>query len=303
MSENVQTVTSESRAEFVAQRLGLNDKPVETKDAAPQPTPETPPVEQADPAPAETPADDPASKPHKNEKIERRFSELTQKRRDAEAAAAAAAEEARQLREKLAQYEKPAQPAQPAQSEDVAPDAAKYQDPFEYAKDLAEYSARKALENREKQEILRRQQEAQEAATRSWVERVEKAKAEIPDFQEMVESSEVAVSDQVRDAIMDSDVGPQILYYLADNPEKAKSLGEMTVAKALRELGKIEASIEAKAKPVDKTPVPAKVASKAPEPITPIRGGTASPDAKISSSGEFTGTFAEFKALRKAGKI
>lgn len=300
MSENVQTVTSESRAEFVAQRLGLSDKPVETRDAAPQPTPEATPVEQADPAPPETPADDPASKPHKNEKIERRFSELTQKRREAEAAAAAAAEEARQLREKLAQYEKPPQPAQP---EDAAPDPAKYQDPFEYAKDLAEYSARKALENREKQEIQRRQQEAQEAATRSWEERVERAKAEIPDFQEMVESSEVAVSDQVRDAIMDSDVGPQILYYLADNPEKAKSIGEMTVAKALRELGKIEASIEAKAKPVDKTPVPAKVASKAPEPITPIRGGTASPDAKISSSGEFTGTFAEFKALRKAGKI
>jgi len=41
------------------------------------------------------------------------------------------------------------------------------------------------------------------------------------------------VSNEVRDAIFESEVGPRILYHLAENPEIAEQLQGMTLTKAL----------------------------------------------------------------------
>ncbi len=43
--------------------------------------------------------------------------------------------------------------------------------------------------------------------------------------------------------------------------------------------------------------------SKAPAPITPLNGRNAGTGVPIDDKGEFTGTPAEWRALRKAGKI
>jgi hypothetical protein len=48
----------------------------------------------------------------------------------------------------------------------------------------------------------------------AWGQRVKAAKAEMPDFDDMVGSADVVVSNEVRDAIFESDVGPRILYHL-----------------------------------------------------------------------------------------
>jgi hypothetical protein len=53
----------------------------------------------------------------------------------------------------------------------------------------------------------------------AWGQRVKAAKAEMPDFDDMISSTDVTVSNEVRDAIFESDVGPRILYHLAENPD------------------------------------------------------------------------------------
>ena len=114
----------------------------------------------------------------------------------------------------------------------------------------------------------------------------------------MIASSDVSVSDQVRDAILESDVGPRILYHLAENPEVAQSLNSLTVQAALRMLGRLEAKFE-KVEAEEPAAKPAPTKSKAPAPISPIRGSGAVPDVSDADKMDFQ----QWKAARKAGKI
>jgi len=65
----------------------------------------------------------------------------------------------------------------------------------------------------------------------------------------------------------------------------------------LKEIGKLEARFEAKA---EEKPV---VRSKAPAPVTPIKAASGVADTKLSSDGNWYGSYAEWKAARKAGKV
>ena len=121
----------------------------------------------------------------------------------------------------------------------------------------------------------------------------------MPDFDDMVGSADVVVSNEVRDAIFESEVGPRILYHLAENPEYAEKLSSMTVASALRNIGKLEAQYE-KTEPTSKTVVGK---SKAPAPINPIRSAANGRDVPLTSDGKFEGSYQAYKAARMAGRI
>jgi hypothetical protein len=125
----------------------------------------------------------------------------------------------------------------------------------------------------------------------------------MPDFDEIVASSTTVVSDAVRDAIIESDVGAQILYHLASDDEYAESLSKMPAIKALKEIGRLEARFEAQD---EKPEVKARTVtqSKAPAPISPLKGGkSAGADVLVDTNGEFYGSYAQWKAARKANKI
>ena len=163
---------------------------------------------------------------------------------------------------------------------------------------MAEFSTAKALANRDKQEAERKANEERQKVMTSWQTKLEAAKSELPDYEDMVASSDVVVSDQVRDAILDSDVGPKILYHLAENPEIATKISGLPLSSALREIGRLEARFEKTAE----APKPAVRKSNAPAPINPIRGGS-NVDVPLTSEGEFTGTIHQWKEMRKSGKI
>ena len=179
-----------------------------------------------------------------------------------------------------------------------------FNDMFEYAKALAEYTADKKLMERERAETERKAQEARAEFEQNWAKRVDSVRKELPDFDEMIQSSEVSVSDPVRDAIMESDVGPKILYHLAENPDFAAELGKKTVTAALREIGKLEVRFE---KREEKTAAPSKPeavkSTRAPAPISPIRGAISTGENNVDANGNFHGTFAQWKAARQARKI
>jgi hypothetical protein len=132
-----------------------------------------------------------------------------------------------------------------------------------------------------------------------WNKRQSEVKKELPDYDDMIASSEVVVSDQVRDAIFESDLGPRILYHLAENPEVAEKLSKLTSIGALREIGKIEARLEK----APQEEVKAATKSNAPKPISPIRATSAATDNNLDSNGEFHGTYQQWKEARLAKKI
>jgi len=287
-------VTSENLAEFNADKLGLASEESPTA-AEVDENPSEPAAEKGQSEPKL--ADDEATgteEKKQNPKLEKRFSELTKQRKEAEA-------RAEELERRLAAIEgKQAQPAQ-AQPESVQkPTPDNYRDAFEYAEALSQWSAEQALLKRE-QEVKQKEFEVQkQKVIQTWQQKLEATIAELPDYEDMVASSNVKVNDTVRDAILESDVGPRILYELASDDDIAEKLSTMSTASALKLIGKLEAKFEKTEEPVkaEKKTVAAK--SKAPEPIRPLRstGGVA----EVSMDGNDM-SYQQWKAARQAGKI
>lgn len=98
----------------------------------------------------------------------------------------------------------------------------------------------------------------------SWDDRQVAAMAILTDYNDVVGSSEVQIADHVKDAVMESERGPELAYHMARNPALAEQLNKMSPARAALELGRMEASLETSV---------VKPGSKAPTPITPIVGG------------------------------
>ena len=302
MSEaNVRTadnvVTSDNLAEWTANKLGLASEEAPVAAEAVEETPDSEPAVEAQ-AESEPEAEDEAQvtdKPKQNPKLEKRFSELTKRAKQAEADKAS-------LEARLKEIESRQAPApQKADSVSEKPQASQFNDAFEYAEALAEWSAEKALEQRDIQEQQRKVDEQRNEVIKSWSAKLEAAKADIPDFDDMVASSNVQVRDEVRDAILESDVGPQILYHLASDDDYASKLAAMPTNKALKELGKLEVQFERKEAPIEKSEPVAR--SKAPAPIKPITAGKGTSDVLIDGNGAFHGTYAQWKAARQAKRI
>lgn len=300
-------VTSANADEFYANRLGLAEEaPVEAvveekiaepaeeaNDQSEQPTEET-----------ETKA---TEEKKQNPKLEKRFSELTKQREEARKEAAKEREAREALENRLKELEEKVSP-KPVEQENVKPQPSQFNDAFEYAEALAEWSAEQAILNREKAEAERKEQEQRQSVIKSWNERLETVKADLPDYDEMIASaSDITVSDAIRDAMLESEQGPRILYHLAENPELAEKLNSMSQVSALREIGKLEAKFEANATPKEaKTEAETKpfiARSKAPAPITPIKTSSAVADVGVTADGEFHGTYQQWRESRKAGKI
>lgn len=292
-----QVLTSENAAEFYANRLGLAESPAETEavEETPEPVAED---EQSEPKEAEKEANQEGER-KQNPKLEKRFSEITKQREEARQEAQRERQARVDLEQRLAALEQQRQPQQQSYI-DQEPQPSQFADAFEYAKALAEFSTEKALAERDRQVAQAREQEAQQKIIQSWAQKVQDAKAELPDFDDLVASSDVVVNNAVRDAILESDVGPRILYHLAENNDLAKKIASLSPNAALREIGKLEARFEVKPETKQTAPV---VRSKAPAPIQPIRGGQGQPDVPMSANGEWHGSYQAWKLARKAGKI
>ena len=288
-------LTSENSAEFYANKLGLAD-PAPTEavvDESPaEPVQE---VDQSEPD-AKTEAEATEQPKKQNPKLEKRFSELSKARDAARQEAANERQQREALEARIKALEQ--QPQQQAQVQTDEPQPGDYNDAFDYARDLAKFEAKRMIQAEKQAEAQVKAQEAQQKVLSTWNERINEAKQELPDYDEMIASSDVVIHDVIRDAILESDVGPRILYHLAENEDFAKKFAGMPLPQALKELGKLES----KYAPSEEKSVAVRK-SKAPPPINPIRGTSGSVDAPINERGEFTGTVQQWKEMRKSGKI
>lgn len=129
------------------------------------------------------------------------------------------------------------------------PKIADYQDYESYIADLTDWKARAAV-----QEFQRTQQEAQSRSeaertaleiAQSWAGRQQAARANISDYDEVLGNSSTTISPSVTDAILTSERGPEIAYHLAKSPELVGRLNRLSPLAAAREIGKIEAALDA----------------------------------------------------------
>ena len=283
-------LTSENSAEFYANKLNLADQ---NDDVAV----DAEPSKESDQSEPDAEQGKTTEERKQNPKLEKRFSELTKQREQAKAEAQSERQQREALETRLRVLEQQAIP-QKVQSVDEEPQPGQFQDAFEYAKALAQYSTETALKERDQQDANKKANEEMQKTLQSWNTKLEKVKAEITDYDDIVSTANVVVSDDIRDSILESDVGPRILYHLAEDLEFAQKLAQMPTRKALIEIGKLEKlyeRTEAKAEPV--------VKSRAPAPIRPLKAAGGVADIPINSSGEFHGTYQSWKEARRAGKI
>jgi hypothetical protein len=284
-------LTSENGAEFYANKLGLAAETEAVVEETPaEPVEQT---EQSEPVAEDEEKVTEERKP--NPKLEKRFSELTKQREQLRKEAEEERGKREQLETRLKALESQAAPK--AQSRDEKPKPDQFVDAFEYAEALADWSAENAVMRARQEDVEKKFQEERQKVLQTWNTRLEATKAELPDYDEMLTSSDVVVSNEVRDAILESEIGPRILYHLAENPELAAKITKSSLITALKEIGKLEARFEKNESKEVKTVA---VKSKAPAPISPLKG-TSSEQAVITDTDKMT--YAQYKAMRQAKRI
>jgi hypothetical protein len=165
----------------------------------------------------------------------------------------------RKLRRELAEKANAPRPLVQPKPEDYANQA-------DYIEAAAQFKAEQIVAEKEAKQ--------QQAAVRdSYDDREEAIRAKYSDYEEVAlldtDKGGPAISNTMAEVIMESEIGPEIAYYLGKNVEESKQIWAMKPALQAAALGKIEAKLTAKP--------PAKPASNAPEPITPVHKRATTP--------------------------
>ncbi|NIE67469.1 hypothetical protein [Burkholderia sp. Ax-1719] len=191
--------------------------------------------------------------------------------------------------------------AQPAPKElDPKPQRAQFVSDEDYQEALTDWKVDQKLAEQQQAEQQARADAAQQQLSDNYAKRLAIAKAEIPDFDEVVGKSEINLPDHLYVAIVESDIGPRLAYYLSQNPDEAALLKGMTPTAALRTLGKLEDRLAAEKKPAAANTEPAAKkkepeVSKAPAPIEPLKDASTPVEKPTSQM-----TYQEYKAHRQA---
>lgn len=197
-----------------------------------------PVVEEAPPeaTPEETPA--------KPDPVQRRINRLVAERAEAKARADFFEQ---QFRERQSQQ---------------APQQQTYEDPED-----ARISARVQEALAGERQRMQAQFEAQtrQAAAVKFQQQVEKAAAEMPDFEDVLADSDLPMSRSMQEAITESDNGALIAYYLAKNPSKGREIAAMSPVQQARAIGRLDATVATDLKPK---------ATPAPKPLSPVSGSS-----------------------------
>lgn len=215
-------------------------------------------------APSVLEADTPAPK----DKVQERFDKLTREKYDALREADLARYQVEQFKAQLAEMDK-------RENDEVAPqtgfptleqfgyDEGKFTAAVaQHLSKIAETQGKTAAEATLKTE---RERLANEQTAKSWATKEAEFIKSKPDYVEKVRQAHgLPISAEMQRELMASDLGPQVAYYLVENREKALAIMALPFTAQLREIGRIEAKLEAAKAP----PKPA--VSQAPPPVAKV---------------------------------
>jgi hypothetical protein len=251
----------------------------------------------------------------KKSRLNERFSELTAKRKEAEAKAQAEAERAtkyeseakalKEEREKLAKEtaELRAKYEPVKEEQDPEPQPSQFNDIEEYRKAIKDWTADSVRREDAKRAAEEHAQNEFDAKMNGYKSRSQEFAKEAADFNEALDSSKVVFQQPILEEILDSELGPQIAYHLAKNQDEAEKIAQMPLSKAIKEIGKLETRLSSTKEENKEETKPKAEISKAPAPISPIRGDASSGSTMIDSKGEFVGSYEDWRRLRNEGKI
>jgi hypothetical protein len=201
--------------------------------------------------------------------VQPRIDELTRARREAEREAA--------YWKQVAQGTQ--SPAQAAPQRPVPENFEKYDD---YIDALTDWKAEQAVAKRMEQDSTRK---VAETRAQTFAERQAQARTVMADYDEVVGGSETPIAQHVGEAILESDLGPQLAYHFAKNPDALLRLNSMSPTAAAREIGRLEATLSAKpatpaapTKKVSNTPAPAGTTGAQGRATTPALGNLSMED-------------------------
>lgn len=241
--------------------------------------PEEPASEAADTTASQTQEEGTQQKAKKSP--QERIVDLIERRKEAEAQAAAEKKRADEFEERLRALESS---RNTPQERTEKPKRESYESDEEFFEALADW---KLKERDEEQRLAQLKAEA-EAIDEAFNKRMEKTKKEFDDYDEVVGSANVDIPSFLVMAIKESDIGPELVYYLSKHQDEAKRIASMRPVPAIKRLMDIERELSAEDDPVVEKP---KAKPRAPEPINPLKGAPASNPAKPKS-------FADYKAQR-----
>lgn len=218
--------------------------------------------------------------------VQKRIDELTRARYEAEERGRQEAERARQEAEYWRQQ------AESLKRQTPAPKLDQFQDIEQYTAAAAAFQAQQIVEQRIAQERqaaaewqARQAQEAQRmqqqmAYQQAVNAKIEEATKKYPDFVEVVTSPELPglQGTPAFQAILESEQGAEVAYYLGKNPARAHQIAAMSPIAQVREIGRIEAAISS-----------GKVVSNAPPPPASVdaKSGTATKDPQRMTVDEY----------------
>ena len=153
----------------------------------------------------------------------------------------------------------------PPTQESVDFDDAKYAQ--EMAKWAIAYADARDAQKAAEQQVAQQAQSEQERI-KSYSERADAFSETKDDYYDVAHDPDLQVSDAMRDVLLESDHGPQLLYHLGENPKEASRISRLSPVSAALELGKLEARLTA---PSQSKP------SSAPAPVKPVVKGAPAP--------------------------
>jgi hypothetical protein len=170
--------------------------------------------------------------------------------------------------------EQKAEPKAPVKT-DGEPDPDQFETHKDYVKALAKWEAKQILKERDAETEKSKLMSEQEKLVKAHLDREKSFAEKTEDYREAVESiDDVMFPAYTQQLLLESELGPELIYELAKNREMAERISKLAPLAASKELGKLEARIASRASDETKKPEPKKQ-TQAPAPITPVgaKGG------------------------------
>lgn len=247
--------------------------------------------------------DDSDSEPRKKSKgLEKRFSQLTSERDEANRKAAELEARLKALEAQRGVQEEPAaQPLtfKPDEFHKAKPDINSFPTYAEYHEALLDWRDEKKEWDLQQKQVIAKAQEIQKTVLTSWETREQATKNRVEGYDQLVDkdfitefSTRVASKESLQ-FLLESEAGPDLLYELAEDDAKMAGFKSMSPVKQVAYLSKLEAKYE---KSDEADSGKKSTASKAPAPSKPLPKGKSVVTGDISQG---VRSFADYQAWRR----
>lgn len=211
--------------------------------------------------------DAPAQQARKKPGVHQRIDELTKAKHDAIRERDYWREQATRLAP-AQKVEAPAQAAKPVEGKPTL-------ESCDFDQELlVERMAEWKLGERDRAAQQAKEQETQQQKRMEFQRKVEEFAAATPDYHERVSDPSLQITEHMVQVMLETENPPAVAYHLAQHPELAAAIAQMSEVNAARAIGRIEAQLSAPASaaPVEQAPPrPPVTVTKAPPPVSTLK--------------------------------